>query len=79
MPGYRPAQEVSVGGNATLLLACRSVRDGAVDLGQRGTLGGDPSLEIIRRYYLPGNDLVEVSVSIHPGDRFAYVTRMARG
>lgn len=40
---------------------------------------GDPSLEIIRRYYLPGNDLVEVSVSLHPGDRFAYFTRMARG
>ena len=33
---------------------------------------GSPALKFIRRYYVTGRRLVELSVSIHPADRFSY-------
>ncbi|BCH62471.1 GntR family transcriptional regulator (plasmid) [Agrobacterium vitis] len=39
---------------------------------------GQPALEITRRYYFGGNDLAEVTISIHPADRFQYTSRLKR-
>lgn len=39
---------------------------------------GSPALEITRRYYFAGNDLAEVTVSVHPADRFQYTSRLKR-
>ncbi|WP_320203213.1 GntR family transcriptional regulator [Agrobacterium rosae] len=39
---------------------------------------GQPALEITRRYYFSGNDLAEVTVSVHPADRFRYTSRLKR-
>ncbi|MDX2159289.1 MAG: GntR family transcriptional regulator [Hyphomicrobiaceae bacterium] len=33
---------------------------------------GEPALKFTRRYYVTGRRLVELSVSIHPADRFSY-------
>jgi DNA-binding GntR family transcriptional regulator len=33
---------------------------------------GSPALKFIRRYYVTGRRLVELSVSVHPADRFSY-------
>jgi DNA-binding GntR family transcriptional regulator len=33
---------------------------------------GAPALKFIRRYYVTGRRLVELSVSLHPADRFSY-------
>ena len=35
-----------------------------------------PALEIRRRYFLSAQDLVQVSVSIYPADRYEYTTRL---
>lgn len=40
---------------------------------------GQHALEIVRRYGFSGGETVEVSVSVHPGDRFEYVTTLLRG
>ena len=39
---------------------------------------GSPALRIIRRYYDPAGWLFEVSVSVHPADRFSYRMRLRR-
>lgn len=39
---------------------------------------GQAALEITRRYYFAGNDMVEVTISIHPADRFRYTSRLRR-
>ncbi|MBO9195318.1 GntR family transcriptional regulator [Rhizobium sp. 16-449-1b] len=36
------------------------------------------ALEITRRYFLGTSELVLASISIHPGDRFTYVSRLMR-
>lgn len=33
---------------------------------------GAPALQVIRRYFAKGKELVEVAVSLHPGSRFTY-------
>ena len=33
---------------------------------------GSPALKIVRRYYVTGRRLVELSVNLHPADRFSY-------
>ncbi|MDO5666261.1 MAG: GntR family transcriptional regulator [Alcaligenaceae bacterium] len=33
---------------------------------------GSAALQVIRKYYGPGKELVEVAVSLHPGSRFTY-------
>lgn len=38
----------------------------------------DPALQLRRQYYLSAGSLAEISLSIHPGDRFAYSTRLRR-
>ncbi|MFG1372761.1 GntR family transcriptional regulator [Xanthobacter oligotrophicus] len=38
----------------------------------------DHALEITRSYFLGAGELALLSVSIHPGDRFAYVSRLVR-
>jgi len=38
-----------------------------------------PALQIIRRYIGRGGRAFEVSVSLHPGDRFTYAMRIRRG
>lgn len=42
------------------------------------TNAGAAALEVRRQYLLGPSTLAEVSVSIHPGDRFAYSTRLTR-
>jgi DNA-binding GntR family transcriptional regulator len=39
---------------------------------------GSYALEIVRKYYFTAHDLAEVSVSLHPADRFAYTVRLTR-
>lgn len=39
---------------------------------------GTAALELRRQYLLSPGSLAEVSVSVHPGDRFAYSTRLTR-
>ena len=39
---------------------------------------GGPALELRRQYYLGAGSLAEVSVSLHPGDRFSYSTVLNR-
>jgi DNA-binding GntR family transcriptional regulator len=40
---------------------------------------GGPALRATRRYYDAVGTLLELSVAIHPGDRFSYVTSLVRG
>jgi DNA-binding GntR family transcriptional regulator len=42
------------------------------------TDAGAAALEVRRQYVISPGTLAEVSVSIHPGDRFAYSTRLTR-
>lgn len=42
------------------------------------TKKGSPALEIRRQYFLSAASLAEVSISIHPGDRFTYSTALRR-
>jgi len=39
---------------------------------------GAPALKFIRRYYVTGRRLVEMSVNIHPADRFSYKMTIRR-
>jgi GntR family transcriptional regulator len=39
---------------------------------------GGPALLITRRYFAPGRRLVELSVSLHPADRFRYAMTLRR-
>lgn len=40
---------------------------------------GSPALKFTRRYYVTGRRLVELSVSVHPADRFSYHMVIRRG
>ncbi|MFG1191797.1 GntR family transcriptional regulator [Xanthobacter flavus] len=42
------------------------------------TSAGAHALEIRRQYILSPGSMAEVSISIHPGDRFSYATRLMR-
>jgi DNA-binding GntR family transcriptional regulator len=37
---------------------------------------GGPALRAVRRYYDPNGRLFELSIALHPGDRFSYVTSL---
>ena len=39
---------------------------------------GEPALRFTRRYYVTGRRLVELSISIHPADRFSYKMTIRR-
>jgi len=39
---------------------------------------GSAALEVRRQYVISPGTLAEISVSVHPGDRFAYATRLIR-
>lgn len=39
---------------------------------------GTPALRVIRRYYVTGRRLVELSVNLHPANRFSYNMRIKR-
>ena len=39
---------------------------------------GDHALEIRRQYFLSPSTLIEITVSVHPADRFSYSTRLKR-
>ena len=39
---------------------------------------GSPALKVIRRYFDHANDLFEISVTIHPAERFTFSTRLTR-
>ncbi|MBS0241592.1 MAG: GntR family transcriptional regulator [Proteobacteria bacterium] len=40
---------------------------------------GAPALKFTRRYYVTGRRLVEMSISLHPADRFSYHMTIRRG
>ena len=40
---------------------------------------GGPALRATRRYYGDDDSLIELSIAMHPGDRFTYVTSLVRG
>jgi DNA-binding GntR family transcriptional regulator len=40
--------------------------------------GGTPALRVIRRYYVTGRRLVELSINLHPANRFSYNMRIKR-
>jgi DNA-binding GntR family transcriptional regulator len=47
-----------------------------------GVLGiepGAPSLLVRRRYFAASEQPFEVSLTLHPGDRYVYTARLARG
>jgi DNA-binding GntR family transcriptional regulator len=55
----------------------------AVRLGKRQAkllraLDGGPALRAVRRYYDHNGRLIELSNTIHPGERFTYVTSLVR-
>jgi DNA-binding GntR family transcriptional regulator len=55
----------------------------AVRLGKRQAkllraLDGAPALRAVRRYYDHTGRLIELSNTIHPGERFTYVTSLVR-
>lgn len=55
----------------------------AVRLGKRQAkllraLDGGPALRAVRRYYEHTGRLIELSSTIHPGERFTYVTSLVR-
>jgi DNA-binding GntR family transcriptional regulator len=55
----------------------------AISLGKRQAKqlraeAGSPALRATRRYYRDGGALVELSIAVHPSDRFAYVTSLVR-
>ena len=55
----------------------------AVRLGKRQAkllraLDGGPALRAVRRYYDHSGRLIELSTTIHPGERFTYVTSLVR-
>jgi DNA-binding GntR family transcriptional regulator len=39
---------------------------------------GTPALRVIRRYYVTGRRLVELSINLHPANRFSYNMRIKR-
>ena len=39
---------------------------------------GSPALKFTRRYYVTGRRLVELSVNLHPADRFSYKMSILR-
>lgn len=39
---------------------------------------GDPALRITRRYFVTGRRLIELSISLHPADRFSYAMTIKR-
>jgi len=39
---------------------------------------GTPALRVIRRYYVTGRRLVELSINLHPANRFSYTMRIKR-
>ena len=39
---------------------------------------GDPALRITRRYFVTGRRLIELSISLHPADRFSYAMTITR-
>jgi DNA-binding GntR family transcriptional regulator len=41
-------------------------------------LDGAPALRAVRRYYDHTGRLIELSNTIHPGERFTYVTSLVR-
>lgn len=43
-----------------------------------GAPAGGPGLRVVRRYYDANDRLIEVSDSVHPGDRFTYSMTMRR-
>lgn len=56
--------------------------DGAVlsrdDAQRLGAEAGAPALKITRRYFVTGGRLVELSISLHPADRFSYAMSIKR-
>ncbi len=50
------------------------------DLAERlGTAAGSPGLKMVRRYLDQANELVEATVTVHPGDRMVAKSRLRRG
>ena len=43
-----------------------------------GSEQGAPALKAIRKYYDRSKKLIEVAIALHPGDRFAHMTRLVR-
>jgi DNA-binding GntR family transcriptional regulator len=44
-----------------------------------GVQAGDPAVFVRRRYFALGDTPFEVSLSLHPADRYAYTARLTRG
>lgn len=55
-----------------------AVTIGAAEARRLGTAADAPGLRVVRRYYDANDRLLEVSDSIHPGDRFTYSMTMRR-
>lgn len=43
-----------------------------------GAQVGEPALQITRRYFGPGRRLFEMSINVHPSDRFSYLMTLKR-
>lgn len=56
----------------------RGLFDDAALVGRYLEIEAALALEIRRQYLLSSNELAEVSISLHPADRFKYSTRITR-
>ena len=43
-----------------------------------GALEGSPALRLTRHYFVTGRRLIEMSISLHPADRFSYAMTIKR-
>lgn len=48
------------------------------DAEQLEVADGTPALRVIRRYYATGRRLIELSINLHPANRFTYTMRIKR-
>lgn len=65
----------------TLLEVEQVIESTVLDESQAGTFAlaaGAPALRIIRRYFATGRRLIEVSINLHPADRFSYAMTIRR-
>ena len=65
----------------TVVEVDQQIEASILDAGQAAQLlasAGSPALKFTRRYYVTGRRLVELSINLHPADRFSYKMSIVR-
>jgi GntR family transcriptional regulator len=63
---------------AAIEQSLRAVSLDAVGARRLKVEANSPALEAVRRYYDERGHLLELAIAVHPGERFAYTTRLSR-